>query len=508
MKANLAGVTASHAAAAQIGALVLREGGNAVDAAVATALASCVADPGNTGIAGYGGHMVIAAAGSNPVCIDFNMWLPARWSASLYRRTYPNCSPLVTAVPNVVAGLALALERFGSMRWSSVVEPSIALASSGVDANETTLRTFKEIEGTAFEKECFAFQPADGAHGKEGLRFRQPALARTLEQLSKYGPDWFYDGPVGHAACEILERAGSPISRKEWLDAPRAVRVMSAAKFDISAGTLFSAPLGTSGSASLFATVAAGQTIAESVDIETPEAVLSWAQALAAIWTYRFGVPGGNDFRDTTIAKWTEQALKVKSLATIPQSAGHTCHLNTCDASGTLVAMTLTHGQFMFGGRWVIPNTGLIMNAGMHLLTAADPIVAGNRSYAVTNMAPTIALLHNGASIAIGCPGARRIPTSVGLVLVRHLVGGQSLQDAVSRGRFHAETYSTVSVEMSRWNRATLTALKSAFSAVDDEAPRGPLTAIRREPNGSIIFGLDDRSGRGFAAVNPPNDNS
>lgn len=161
MTPKAGGVTASSAAAAEAGAQILRKGGNAVDAAVATALASCVADPSNTGIGGYGGHMVVAPINGEPICIDFNMWLPTSRPPASWRRTYPNGSPHVTAVPNVIAGLALALERLGSMRWPDVVEPAIRLAASGVEANGTTSRAFKEAEGAPFVTECFSFDPTD-----------------------------------------------------------------------------------------------------------------------------------------------------------------------------------------------------------------------------------------------------------------------------------------------------------------------------------------------------------
>jgi gamma-glutamyltranspeptidase / glutathione hydrolase len=161
MTSPLGGVTASSAAAADAGAQILDRGGNAVDAAVATALASCVADPGNTGIGGYGGHMIVAPSGGEPVCIDFNMWLPAYWPDAAYRRTYPNFNPLVTSVPNVVAGLARAVERFGSMQWSQLVEPAVGLAAAGVEANGTTSRAFKEVEGADFVKDCFSFDALD-----------------------------------------------------------------------------------------------------------------------------------------------------------------------------------------------------------------------------------------------------------------------------------------------------------------------------------------------------------
>jgi gamma-glutamyltranspeptidase len=493
-----AGVTASSEAAAEAGARVLRQGGNAVDAAVATALAGCVADPGNTGIAGYGGHMIVAPVGRAPECVDFNMWLPAEWPMASLRRVYANGSPDVTAVPNVVAGLSLALEQFGSMSWSAVLEPAIELADSGVAANATSARGFKDVEGAAFVKDCFVFEPLDSS---EGFRFRQPALAATLRALAKEGPQWLYDGPVARVACEVLRNAGSPITLREWAGAPKAATIVPPAKLDLPRGTLYSAPLGTSGSASLFATVAAGSALLDKSVSETPDSVAAWARAIAGMWSYRFGTAGGNDFSDTTIEQWLERALGFEPAYSLAPSVGHTAHLNACDDAGTLVAVTLTHGQAMFGGRWAVPDTGVIMNAGMHLLTAADPLPVNGRYYAVTNMNPTVARLDDGSAIAIGCPGARRIPTSVGLVLARHLAGGLSLQQAVSRGRFHAETVALASVEMDRWDAATIDALHRSFATVEDEGPRGPLTAIRREIDGTLSFGLDDRVGQGFVAA-------
>ncbi|HTR85039.1 MAG TPA: gamma-glutamyltransferase [Reyranella sp.] len=493
-----AGVTASSAAAVEAGARILRQGGNAVDAAVATALAGCVADPGNTGIAGYGGHMIVARSGRAPDCVDFNMWLPAEWPIAALRKAYANGSPDVTAVPNVVAGLSIALQRFGSLSWSAVLEPAIELAESGVVANATSARGFKDVEGAAFVKDCFVFDPLDASGG---FRFRQPALAGTLRVLAKEGPQWLYDGPVGRSACEILRNAGSPVTPREWVEAPRAATIVPPAKLDLSQAALYSAPLGTSGSASLFATVTAGAALLDKGASETADSVAAWARAIAGMWSYRFGTAGGNDFSSTTIERWLERAVGFEPARSLTPSVGHTTHLNTCDGTGTLVSVTLTHGQATFGGRWAVPGTGVIMNAGMHLLTAADPLPANGRLYAVTNMNPTVARLGDGSEIAIGCPGARRIPTSVGLALARHLAGGLSLQQAVSRGRFHAESAALASVEMERWDVDTVDALRRDFAAVEDEGPRGPLTAIRREADGTLSFGLDDRAGQGFAAV-------
>jgi gamma-glutamyltranspeptidase/glutathione hydrolase len=380
--------------------------------------------------------------------------------------------------------------------WATLVEPAIELAATGVDANGTTHHSFQEIAGTQLERDCFV---REQTHDEAGFRFRQPALAGTLQELARQGPQWFHDGPLGRAACALLQAAGSPVTMREWARSPHAVRVVPAAKMEVDGASIFSAPLGTSGSASLFATVAKGATLAGSVGLDSPESVLAWARALAALWSYRFAAPRGNDFSETTVDAWIDRALNFRPAGSIPESVGHTCHLNACDRNGTLVALTFTHGQAQFGGRWAVPGTGVIMNAGMHLLTAADPIAANDAFYAVTNMSPVVAHCDDGASIAIGCPGARRIPTNVGLALARHLFGGLPLQDAVSAGRFHAETGLLASVETARLDAAMVEALRSGFTTIEGEQPRGALTALRREPDGTLSFGLDDRSSKGFA---------
>ena len=141
------------------------------------------------------------------------------------------------------------------------------------------------------------------------------------------------------------------------------------------------------------------------------------------------------------------------------------------------------------------------MNAGMHLLTTANPVSANDVLYAVTNMSPAISRSNDGSSLAIGCPGARRIPTTIGLVIARHLFRGIPLQEAVSRGRFHAETGAAASIETSRWDSAVVDALRLGFQKVKDDQPPGALTAIRRERDGAISFGLDDRCSKGYFTV-------
>lgn len=497
------GVTASSRAAARAGARILQIGGNAVDAAVATALASCVADPCNTGLGGYGGHMVLARPGVAPTVVDFDGWITPEQVKTLPDVTAATSGPRVSVVPNVVAGLAAALHRYGSKAWADISAPAIELARDGVDANDTTVRAFSQVEDADFVQTCFEFVEPQSPGSGSPFRFRQLALARTLEAMAEHGPAWFYDGPIAEKASGPFADSGIPLAASQWAESPQAVMISHAPQFDVGGASLFSAPLETSGSALMFATVAAGWELSTHDDIDAPALAALWAKKIAGAWGYRFGTRDGSSFHRMSPAGWVGRALNAGASSGPGGSGGHTCHLNACDADGTLACITLTHGPFWFGGRWAIDGYGVIMNAGIPVLAAAPPVLKGRRAYAVTNMAPTVARLADGSALALGCPGAQRIPTMIGLALTRHLAG-LSLQKAVTAGRFHATASNTATIEMERTSPETVEAFRAAFPDVQSEDADlyyGPLTAIRREANGLVTFGLDDRLHKGFAEV-------
>jgi gamma-glutamyltranspeptidase/glutathione hydrolase len=250
----------------------------------------------------------------------------------------------------------------------------------------------------------------------------------------------------------------------------------------------------------MFATVAAGWDLSTRGNIESPALAALWARKIAAAWAYRFGTRDGNRFHGVSPADWVGRALSAGAATGPVGPGGHTCHLNACGMDGTLAGITLTHGPHWFGGRWTIDRYGVVMNAGVPVLKGAPPILKDGRAYAVTNMAPTVARLADGSAVVVGCPGAQRIPTMIGLVLARHLAGSP-LQDAVAACRFQATAPNKATVETGRVRPGTIEAFRAAFLDVEGEDTDlyyGPLTAIRREVDGHLIFGLDDRSHKGF----------
>ena len=271
----------------------LRGGGNAVDAIVAAALASCVADPCNTGLGGYGGYMLVQPRSGPALCVQFPVCPPSTMSTQALQRAYPDEGPGCSTVPNVVAGLARALATFGTLSWAEVSAPAFRLAAEGIAANSTTRRAFSLHRSRAFMDECFAFTEArDG-----GLVFRQPQLARTLERIAENGPEWFYSGPLGAAAQPPGSGPASTCPCEDWLDAQQTVEVVEAPALLVEGVRIKAAPLGLSGSACMFAVATAAARLARrelAVDAGGPRR--NSPGRSAGIWQHRFAMPSGNDF--------------------------------------------------------------------------------------------------------------------------------------------------------------------------------------------------------------------
>lgn len=489
MAGKTAAVTASSTQAANAGEQILRNGGNAVDAAVATALASCVADPCNTGLGGFGGHMIVAVPARPPVCIDFNLWTPLETLESY--QVEPSTGASASVIPNVVAGLSAALRDFGTKSWMDVLEPAILLAERGFAASPTLRRALEDVNNASFVSECFRFEAS-----ATDLRVRQPALAQTLRTLARNGPQWFYDGPFAEIGSRCLTDAGHRTTTSAWVDALDAVTIAPAQSIRRGEVSIFSSPLCTSGSIRMFASLAAGHALASMSDLDSPATICRWAELMAAAWSYRFGAERGNVIKYGEIDDWISRAAAFEGQAMTTESVGHTCHLNAVDQDGMMAAATLTHGKLWFGARWALPASGVIMNFGGPALKDPLPKQINRRAYGVTNMNPAIARRDNGATIAIGTPGARRISSIVGVTLARHLFGDMPLQQAIEHGRFHAEDRNRATFEFDRLPAAVANALKHRFKAVDNEKPTdyyGPCTAIRRDSDGTLTLGLDNR---------------
>ncbi|MGQ0665319.1 MAG: gamma-glutamyltransferase, partial [Pseudomonadota bacterium] len=389
---------------------VLARGGNAVDAAVATAFALAAAEPWMSGLGGIG-FMVVQAAGAAPSVVDFGPLAPRRLDPAAFALSgrpaddlfpWPGVEgernahgPWSIAVPGAVDGYGLALERFGTMSLAEAIAPAIPLAERGLPVDwVTTLRVANgaaELAHYPTAREIWlpnGLPPVGPADGRASY-LKLGRLAATLKRLAAAGRRDFYEGGLAGAIAADLAALGGVLDAAD-LAAYRA-RVVPALAIDYR-GTSFAA--------------APGLTAAPTL-----------ARVLGLIEPTRFGAaPDAAAFVAYAEALRQAYAERLDGLGDAGAFAAEACttHLNVVDRHGTLVALTSTLLS-VFGSRVVLPSTGILMNNGIYWFDPrpgrANSIAPGKRP--LTNMCPAIAARGGKPWFAVGASGGRKILAAV-----------------------------------------------------------------------------------------------
>ena len=204
--------------ASELGLSILQQGGNAVDAAVATAFALGVTYPAAGNLGGGGFMLVHPAPGEgDPVAFDYRETAPAAAYATMYTKEESQFTHRAVAIPGTVRGLALAHRRFGTLPWSQLVQPAVALARDGFILDKFLVDLLNEALAAAPEYAEFqrVFGKPGGGLWKPGDRLTQPDLARTLQLLADLGPDAFYQGPIADEIVAEMARGKGLITAED-----------------------------------------------------------------------------------------------------------------------------------------------------------------------------------------------------------------------------------------------------------------------------------------------------
>ncbi len=198
------------------GLAILKEGGNAVDAAVATAFALAVTHPAAGNIGG-GGFMLIHPAKGEPTVIDYRETAPAAATKTMFRKDESLYSHRVVGVPGTVRGLALAHQKFGKLPWKTVVQPGVNLARQGfvLDAHQAGSLNNVLAAGHDMVELQRVFGRPEGGAWSEGDRLVQPDLAKTLRLIADQGADAFYQGPIAELFAAEMKAGGGLITRDD-----------------------------------------------------------------------------------------------------------------------------------------------------------------------------------------------------------------------------------------------------------------------------------------------------
>lgn len=446
-------VATPHPAAAAAAKEVLLAGGNAVDAAVGAMLACCVVTPGAVGLGGYGGSLVAyLAASGKAVAIDFDSRAPRGYGPDLFGNQASNYETghLSITVPAVVAGLALALERFGTRTWAAVSEPAIRLARDGVQLTAHLKGQLDSWIAKADAVSRRALFPG-GTVPEVGATWRQPDLAQLLERLANQGPRALYDGDIPRFIVRQVQAGGGILTEEDFSSyQPQVVEPLAS---DYRGLTLLTPPPPSGGLTSLQILKVLEQFELSKLDPYGAEYFHLFAEAAKQCWQDRlkwFGDPDSvpipveyllSDQAAREKAARIDKGRAQRFIGNTPPSPPHTANIVAADSERNIVSVTATHG-YLYGSQVAIDGLGLVLGHGMSRfdLTQGSPNAPAPGKRMFHNMAPLLVLAADRKpSAAVGLPGGPKIVTVTTQLVVSLVDLHASPLAAVSAPRIHIE---------------------------------------------------------------------
>jgi gamma-glutamyltranspeptidase/glutathione hydrolase len=521
-------IAAEHRLAADAGLQILRAGGNAVDAAVATALAVGVVNPSSCGIGG-GGFMLIYDRGAQRVfALDYRERAPAAASRDMYLRNgafVPELSVhggLAVAVPGEIAGLAAAQLRFGRLSFAAVAAPAIGYARDGFPIEAHLAESIARQQDTIRQYPALAalvLHP-DGSPLAAGEILRQPALAASLQQIASEGPAAFYRDGIAAAIVESVRATGGIMRRADL--ATYRPRWREPVATDFLGARVYGMPPPSSGGSALVTVLnmLRGDDLL-ALEQNSPTYLHLLAQALQFAFADRAAYYGDPDFVSIPLARLLAPARgralrhRISAATTfspayygaLPNAAdAGTSHLSVVDGDGNAVACT-TSINTAFGSMVIAGDTGILLNDTMDDFSAepgvpnayalvgsdANAIAPGKRP--LSSMSPTI-VTRGGAVVAVaGGSGGPFIISGTLQVLLNALVFGQGADAAVAAPRIHDQTLPPYLMlergidPLDRW------ALRRLGYHDVDAPSAAAVQLVLRAPDGALDGAADTRKG-------------
>jgi gamma-glutamyltranspeptidase/glutathione hydrolase len=472
-------VVSVSAPASEVGRDVLRAGGNAVDAAVATAFALAVTWPSAGNIGGGGFMMVYSGAGQRPVCVEYRETAPAAAHARTLEKYSAMTGHLVCGTPGTVAGMALAHRTYGKRPWGELVMPAVRLARDGVVVNPAlasslngALRSSKE-----FAELQRVFAPPTGKEWRAGDRLVQPELARTLERIAQEGPRAFYTGAIADQLVAEMQAGGGLITKQDLAGYQAHVREPIHGTYR--GYDVYGPPPPSSGGTCLVEML----NILENFQVADAPAAASgtatattWSarslhlvvEAMRRAFCDRARWLGDADFvkipphlttkeyaRDVARQIDLQRATPSESLAAdIPLAAesSETTHFSVIDRNGMAVANTYTL-ENSYGCRVVVRGAGFLLNNEMTdfnrvpgrtdrkgmIGTPANQIAPGKRM--LSSQTPTLVLRDGRLVLVTGSPGGRTIINTVLCTVIQIVDFQRDARAAVDAPRLHHQWF-------------------------------------------------------------------
>ncbi|HAE4966119.1 TPA_asm: gamma-glutamyltransferase [Salmonella enterica subsp. salamae serovar 18:z10:z6] len=522
-------VASVDAMATQVGVDILKQGGNAVDAAVAVGYALAVTHP-QAGNLGGGGFMLLRTKDGATTAIDFREMAPAGATRDMFLDEQGNpdskkslTSPLASGTPGTVAGLSLALEKYGSLPLNSVVRPAIKLAQEGFIVNDALADDLKTYgsEVLPHHENSKAIFWKDGEPLKKGDKLVQQDLANSLTMIAENGPDAFYKGEIARQIAQQMQQNGGLITTDD-LAAYQAVE-RTPVSGEYRGYQIFSMPPPSSGGIHIVQIL----NILENFDMKkygfgSADAIQIMAEAAKYAYADRSEYLGDPDFVNVPWQALTSKAYaksiagqidinKAKPSSEIrpgklaPYESDQTTHFSVVDKDGNAVAVTYTLNT-TFGTGIVAGNTGILLNNQMddfsakpgvpnvYGLVGGEANAVGPKKRPLSSMSPTIVVKDGKTWLVTGSPGGSRIITTVLQMVVNTIDFGMNVAEATNAPRFHHQWLPDELRVEKGFSPDTLKLLEQKGQKVALKEAMGSTQSIMVGPDGELYGASDPRS--------------
>ncbi len=532
-------VSAQEERAAQVGVQMLQSGGNAVDAAVASAFVLMVTLP-RAGSLGGGGFAMLALRADHyqPRFIDFREMAPGLATSAMLVNSQGEIdsqqirrSWLSVGVPGNVAGLCYLEEHFGQLTLSQVMQPAITMAETGIVVEPylaNAMHRYRTIitENKATKK---MLSHTDGSEYRYGDIMKRPDLAKSLRLIAEQGPDVFYKGQLAKAIVDS-SRQGGGLFRLEDLGhyqvIERAPIQSKIDQFDI-----YAPPPPSSGGVALIQTLTILKLLGIGADSALQNTALSYhaiAETFNQVFLDRNRYLADPSYRTNPVKKLLRpdylelMARQINSKHHVDsndlaekQSAfmegENTTHLSVVDTNGSMVALTYSIND-SYGSGITVPGTGILLNNTMLDFTVKPPVkgesspVLGVHNVIepykrpLSSMTPII--VFNGSEVpwlASGSPGGPKIITTVSQLLINLMLYHMPLAEAVEAPRIHTQLFPDVLLVESGISPDTIHLLRKMGHDVKLSRSMGSLQSVMHTPDGFVGFSDTRRAGAGVA---------
>ena len=533
VRARQAMVVSQDDIASQVGAEIMRDGGNAIDAAVATAFALAVTYP-TAGNIGGGGFLVYRPTEGDPVAYDFRETAPGRSFPTMfmksgeYDRVLHHDSHRAVGVPGTVAGLHLAWSEHGSLPWQRLVEPAVALARNGFTVSDALARSLADVLPRMVDYPASVAQYSkQGEPYRAGETFHQPDLARTLARIAEQGPAGFYEGETAELIEREMASNGGLITRQD-LAAYRAVRRTPITGTYRGYDIISMPPISSGGTAVIqMLNILEGYDLAASGSgsAATTHLIIEAMRRAYADRAQYLGDPAFNPGMPIDRLTSKEYAAELRRAINLERASvsspdsfvwqpegDETTHLSVVDSARNAVSMTYTLEQG-YGSKITVPGGGFLLNNEMGDFNAAPgmmtetgligtgPNLAESGKRMLSSMAPTIVARDGRLVMTTGSPGGRTIINTVLLTILNVVDFGMNIQEAVDAPRLHHQ-WLPDQTRYERWGLSpdTLALLVEKGHTMVETQVQGAVSAIYYNAEGNELEAAEDRR-RTSAAV-------